>query len=83
MADPSSSTTTTESTMTNNRRSTIAEIDWDRLFNQTGVTSMPDYGTTFDFDHAINGDNQVIMMKLFNKFSKFFFLITDQVNDNW
>ncbi|XP_027201198.2 uncharacterized protein LOC113795206 [Dermatophagoides pteronyssinus] len=57
MADPSS-TTTTESTMTNNRRSTIAEIDWDRLFNQTGVTSMPDYGTTFDFDHAINGDNQ-------------------------
>ncbi|KAH9412495.1 hypothetical protein DERP_006456 [Dermatophagoides pteronyssinus] len=59
MADPSSSTTTTESTMANNRRSTIAEIDWDRLFNQTGVTSMPDYGTTFDFDHAINGDNQV------------------------
>nr|XP_027201198.1 uncharacterized protein LOC113795206 [Dermatophagoides pteronyssinus] len=58
MANLSSTTTTTESTIANNRRSTIAEIDWDRLFNQTRITSMPDYGTTFDFDHAINGDNQ-------------------------
>ncbi|OTF76339.1 hypothetical protein BLA29_012791 [Euroglyphus maynei] len=41
----------------------MAEIDWDRLFNEatsgtgtrTRTTRMP--GTTFDFDHAINGDN--------------------------
>ncbi|XP_075590200.1 uncharacterized protein LOC124497717 isoform X2 [Dermatophagoides farinae] len=65
--DPSSTTTTrmmtssdgslaTMTTAANYQRSTIAEIDWDRLFNQTSATTTRP-GTIFDFDQAINGDN--------------------------
>ncbi|KAH7643039.1 hypothetical protein HUG17_9730 [Dermatophagoides farinae] len=64
--DPSSTTTrmmtssdgslATMTTAANYQRSTIAEIDWDRLFNQTSATTTRP-GTIFDFDQAINGDN--------------------------
>lgn len=79
--DPSSTTTTrmmtssdgslaTMTTAANYQRSTIAEIDWDRLFNQTSATTATTTrpGTIFDFDQAINGDNnqvnKYIIMKI-------------------
>ena len=70
--DPSSTTTrmmtssdgslATMTTAVNYQRSTIAKIDWDRLFNQTSTTTATTTrpGTIFDFDQAINGDNNQV-----------------------